>query len=208
MKIVIEPDLPTDSDDYNVISEGVAAVANVSGMTCEIGLRLGGGTKTIIDTLIETKQNKVHIAIDPYGNIDYIETDDSTRKLNYTNQMRNQCLVNMYMYCLTLEAPFLFFNLEDTEFFKRFSDGVPIYNEYKTIETQYSFIHLDGPHNVESLLIEIDFFHNRTPVGAIMVFDDVANYDHGEVHDYLASLGWISLKTSPRKWSYIKTEKA
>lgn len=204
MIISIQPSLPTDSLNYEVITEAVEKVANVPGMTCEIGLRRGGGSKYIIDALVATKQKKVHVAIDPYGNIEYASNDNDIIRQDYTNDMRNDCMINMFLYSKQTGIPFIFFNLEDTEFFNRFGDGIPVYNEFKTMETQYSFVHFDGPHAVRVLKAEIDFFHARTPSGATWVFDDVALYNHGEIHNYLKTIGWSAFRTTPRKWAYIK----
>lgn len=204
MKTIIEPELPTDSLNYEVITAGVERVVNVPGLTCEIGLRRGGGSKFIIDALADTGQKKIHIAIDPYGNIEYADTDEHTTRFDYTNDMRDDCLANMYLYCRQKGISFIFFNLEDTEFFNRFADGVPVYNNAKSIENSYSFVHFDGPHAVLPLLLEVAFFNERTPQGAVFVFDDVAQYDHQRVHTYLKSIGWEVFKTTPRKWAYFK----
>lgn len=204
MEILIRPSLPSDSADYEVLIEAVRKVVNVSGMTCEIGLRRGGGSRYILDTLLETKQSKLHIAIDPYGNIPYAPNDNDMVLFDYTNEMRNECLLNMYLYCMQKKASFLFFNLEDTEFFARFSDGVPVYEGQKRIETQYSLVHFDGPHAVAALKVEIDFFHPRSPKGAVFVFDDVELYSHAEVDSYLTPLGWRCYRKATRKWAYSK----
>lgn len=204
MRTILEAELPTDSANYEVLTEGIQLVKDVPGMTCEIGLRRGGGTKFIIDALKATGQNKVHIAIDPYGNIEYADTDQHITRFDYTNTMRDECLMNLYLYCRQLGQHFVFFNLEDTEFFARYHDGVPIYNEVKTIETDYSFVHFDGPHAVAALIEEINFFHIRTPKGAVFVFDDVQQYKHDDVHKYLKQNGWKVLKTTDRKWLYQK----
>jgi len=204
MQISIHPDLPTDSANYEVLTEGVERVKDIAGMTVEIGLRRGGGSRFIMEALRNTGQKKVHIAIDPYGNIEYADGDVNVIRADYTNDMRDECLMNMYLFARQMQQPFIFFNLEDTEFFARFGDGVPTYSETKTVETEYSFVHFDGPHSVKALTAEIDFFHRRTPTGAVFVFDDVALYDHDTIHGILKGLGWSVFKTTPRKWAYVK----
>lgn len=204
MKAILEAELPTDSLNYEVITAGVERAAPIAGMTCEIGLRRGGGSKYIIDALADQDQKKVHIAIDPYGNIEYADTDDHITRFDYTNEMRDDCLANIHLYCRQKKVDFLFFCMEDTEFFKRFADGVPVYDQHKRLETAYSFVHFDGPHAVKELTHEIAFFNERTPQGAVFVFDDVAQYDHQQIHTYLKTLGWEVFKTTPRKWAYFK----
>lgn len=198
------PNLPTDSSDYDVITRGVSRILDVPGMTCEIGLRRGGGTKYILDALVSTNQKRTHVAIDPYGNIDYEDGDSHTTKYDYTNEMRDECLVNLYSYARQLKQNVLFFNLEDTEFFSRYADGIPVYQEKKRIESLYAFIHFDGPHSIIALRREIAFFEIRSVRGAVFVFDDVENYDHTSIDRYLTSNGWLGLDTSTRKWSYMK----
>lgn len=205
MIIKFFPELPTDSANYEVLVEGVEKVANIDGLTCEIGVRRGGGTKYIVDAIKSTKQNKVHIAIDPYGNIEYAEGDDGRSvRCDYTNAMRDECMVNLYLYCLQNQLPFIFFNLEDTEFFTRFADGVPVYSEQKHLINDYAFVHFDGPHTTRHIKTEIDFFEPRSPLGAVWVFDDVALYDHALIDAYVKSLGWHCYRTTERKWAYVK----
>ena len=205
MRAILEPEFQGDSADYDVLVAGVELSANVRGLSCEIGLRLGGGTKLILDAIKEHELDRVHIAIDPYGDIEYIESNTEVLRHDYTNAMRDMCLTNMYLFCAQSKSKFIFINLEDTEFFARYADGVPTYSTVKTIETDYALVHFDGPHSAEAIRKEIDFFHTRTPRGAVFVFDDVKLYDHETLlHPYLTELGWVLFAQGERKWGYTK----
>ncbi len=208
MSVTLEPELGTDSFNYEVLSAAVLNTVGVPGMTCEIGLRHGGGSKYMIDALIASDQKyKTHVAIDPYGNIEY-RHDDWTNilKSDYTNAMRDDCLYNMYLYVLQKGVNFVFFNLEDSEFFARYADGVPLYTESKTICNEYSVVHLDGAHTLDKLYEEIAFFHPRMPVGAYFVCDDVGNYDHSVIDRFFLTGGYENVDKTERKWSYRKVE--
>jgi len=197
--------LPTDSSDYHLLTKGVELSANVSGLTCEIGLRRGGGTKFIIDALKATGQSKVHIAIDPYGHIEYEHKQDQPVRLDYTNQMRDECLTNLYAYCRQVDQPFIFFNLTDTDFFERYSDGVPVYDLERVVYYHYSFVHYDGPHSVDPLIKEIDFFSPRTQKGGVWCFDDVEGYyDHDVIEKYVLDLGFTLIEKTSHKALYAK----
>ena len=50
---------------------------------------------------------------------------------------KTKMLMNIYKYCYEQNQEFIYFPLEDTEFFKRYYDGVPIYNENKFIINKY-----------------------------------------------------------------------
>lgn len=201
--------LPGDSGDYDLITEAVQLSHGVPGAAVEIGLRRGGGTKHIIDVVAKQEHKRNVIAIDPYGNIDYNTVVDSRAgpqvvKMDYTNTMRNECLVNLYDYAEMQKVNFVFINLEDTEFFNRYADGVPIYQEHKIIESKYSFVHFDGPHFTNDVVKEIEFFMPRTSNGATFVFDDVSYYDHAVVDKILLEGGWKHIQQKSFKWSYQK----
>jgi hypothetical protein len=179
-------DLPGDSGDYHLLTKGIELSAHVPGMTCEIGLRRGGGTKHIIDALAIHAPHKAHIAIDPYGHIEYENKEGSFVRLDYTNEMRDECLGNLYPFAKEKKINFQFHNLEDTEFFKRYADGVPVYNHVKEVINSYSFVHFDGPHAAAPLMTEMGFFLFRTAPGSCWVFDDVTGYyDHDQIEQWL-----------------------
>lgn len=196
-------ELTTDSGDYHLLTQGIELSAAVEGMTCEIGLRRGGGSKFILDALKIHAPHKIHIAIDPYGHIEYEHKQDQKVRLDYTNEMRDECLANLYQYTLQQKQQFIFFPLEDTEFFKRFADGVPVYNLEKVIETKYSFVHFDGPHSIAPLWAEIEFFAQRIDKGACFVFDDVNGYyNHDFIEGTLFSMGFLLIQKTYHKALY------
>ena len=63
--------LETDSPDtsYDVMKKHILTLKGVDGLSCEIGLRRGGGTKTMLDAFLMNNDKRIHVAIDPYGNI-------------------------------------------------------------------------------------------------------------------------------------------
>ena len=117
----------------------------------------------------------------------------------------------MYTWCCENELEFLYFPLEDTEFFKRYSDGVPIYDEEKRIENQYKLVFFDGPHQYEPVKVEVDFFIDKIPSGGVMVFDDWEWYDHSKIQTILLDRGYSTVDVEINKGpgesgtiSYIK----
>lgn len=199
--------LPETSADYGVLKNAVIESANVPGLALEIGLFRGGGARHIIDGIVETSSGKTLVTVDPYGNIEYKGSDQQGLvRMDFWNSRRNDCMINLFAYAQINIVNLLFFNMEDSEFFSRFSDGVPIYEDYKRIENRYAVVHFDGPHTVEAVIEEIKFLHPRSPPGAWFVFDDVDwAYDHaGKIHPWLLELGWESKERQGRHWSYRK----
>lgn len=199
-------DLPGDSGDYHLLADGVMLSAGTGGLTCEIGLRRGGGTKVIIDSLVKHSPHKTHIAIDPYGHIIYQNKEGSFVKLDYTNQMRDECLANLYKYVQMQRINFLFFNMKDDQFFELFKEGVPVFDgDEGSVRNNYSFVHFDGPHAVEPLIQEIQFFDERCLSGACWVFDDITEYyDHSIIDTYINDLGWVMRDHGHHKALYQK----
>lgn len=205
----IQATFGTDSANYEVLTDAATRAKGVDGAAVEVGVRLGGGLKYIIDGLVATGQHKEKpvFGIDPYGNIEYYRDEIfKTGRCDYTNEMRDLCMINMYLYCRQNNVNFYFFNLEDTEFFQRYADGVPIYAEHKSIVNKYSVVHFDGPHTLGALDAEISFFLERSDPGSVFVFDDVEMYEHDAIHKQLLEHGMEIAMETPRKWSYVKRE--
>jgi len=195
-----------DGIEYDILYESANKIKGVPGLTCDIGLRMGMSSKIIMDGLSENNEKwRTHIAIDPYGNIIYHMRDDYHVKMDYTNDMKNECLTYMHRHSYETGINFLFFNMEDTEFFKRYSNGVPVYMEEKSIINIYALIFFDGPHGLSDVKIEIDFFMNKLSVGGHFVFDNIVDYyDHSIIEDILLRNNFILYKRGNQKASYVK----
>ena len=197
--------MDTDSSEYEILKNAVTYSKGIDGMTCEIGVRSGGSTKIIIDELLATDQNKVHVAIDPFGNIEYVDNENRKGRSDYTNKMKTNMLKNIYTYCSENDMDVLFFPMEDTEFFARFKDGIPVYNECKMILNTYSMVFFDGPHNTFKVKEEFDFFKDKIPVGGTIVFDDINTHPHMQILDpYILQNNFRLLQKGQVKVSYIK----
>jgi hypothetical protein len=217
----------TDSQEYEILVNAVQKVGSTPGAIVEIGTRRGGSAKMIIDYL--ENKNRSMFCIDPYGNIEIectnlnmtihnpdrqIEGDKMSKELtspqrfDYDNNMRNRIIPSLYFYAYNAGLNFTFFCLEDTEFFKRYHDGVPVYNDEKKLENEYAFVFFDGPHDNKTLDIECKFFAERAPIGAVFVFDDIWMYDHDKIveQDWLFPRGFELLEKKNIKASYVKTK--
>lgn len=201
--------LTGDSGEYEFLTEAVALSKDVAGFTCEIGVRAGLGSATIMDAIVEHCPGKTHIGIDPYGSILYAAKENvEPCRLDYTNDMYKQCLADLYAHVIGKPVNFLFFKMRDLEFFERFGDHIEEYELELRVQPIYSMIHFDGPHTASDVIREVTFFNNRTPSGATYVFDDVSEtdffYTHKLVHDWLIENGWNHIKTGVKKALYQK----
>ena len=203
--------LETDSLDYHVLANAVTSIKNIPGAVCEIGTRRGGSLKVIIDTLLVNQDFQRNVVcIDPYGNIDYFPGElegDRPLKLDYTNDMRNEAIPAIYEYVQGKPVNVVFQCMEDVEFFKRFADGIPFYNDYKVVESSYALVFFDGPHTLEALIDEVDFFQQRSNVGSMWVFDDIELYPHDLLEEKLFKNNWELVEKTQRKASYRLVKK-
>jgi len=193
-----------DSFDYDVLTDAAKDIKGVDGVVCEIGLRMGGGLKAIVEGLMAHEDLRPFVAIDPYGSIGYCQNEVWRMDASaYTNSMKNQALQAIGLFCELNGVNFMPFIMEDSEFFSRFGDGVPIYEGQKRIVSRYALTLFDGPHNSQSVLEEIGFFIPRCNVGSYFVFDDVQDYDHSKVHSVLSEDGrFVVVRSTGRKISY------
>jgi hypothetical protein len=216
----------TDSQEYEILVNAVAKVGNTEGAIVEIGTRRGGSAKMIIDTLVGNNNTiRSMFCIDPYGNIEIdctnlnmtlhnperkIEGDPHSKEItskqtfDYDNKMRNRVIPSLYYYAYDAGLNFNFFCLEDYEFFNRYADGVPVYNDGKTLLNQYAFVFFDGPHDNKSVTLETDFFLERSVSGTVFVYDDIWMYDHGKTEESLFNNGFKILEKGNIKASYRK----
>lgn len=217
----------TDSQEYEILWNAAFKIKDVPGAVVEIGTRRGGSAKMIIDALVENRDNyRPMFCIDPYGNIelditninaslhypgqhqvegDPMSKDESFKtRFDYTNEMRNRTIPSLYFYAYQRGLNFTFFCLEDHEFFVRYDDGVPVYEEEKRLVNEYAFVFFDGPHTNEAVDMELKFFLDRAPVGAVYVFDDIWMYDHDRFEQMMFAEGFELLEKGNIKASYQK----
>lgn len=196
-------EIDSPAEGYDAMSRHIKTLKGVPGLSCEIGLRRAGGTKVMLDAFKANDDPRTHVCIDPYGNIIYNDIVGAHRS-DYTNDMRNQTLADLYRYAGDHRLNVLFFNLEDSEFYHRFWDGVPIYEEEKIMVNEYCCVHVDGQHDLPSVMKAAEFFSSRMPRNAVIFFDNTDHYDHSTVHDFLLTKDFTYLEDVVYKKIYRK----
>lgn len=197
-----------DGGDYHLLEQAAFFIRDVEGLSLEIGTREGGSSRIIVDGIVKSNPHstRTHVCIDPYGGIEYEYCDNYTIVDAYSNKYRDLAIPALYKYCAGKPVNFIYYQMTDTQFFKRFSDGVPIYLDGKeTIENRYALVFFDGPHTTKLVMRETKFFASRASSGAMFVYDNVQNYyDHTKVCEYLTKNGWSVLGATAHKSVYVK----
>lgn len=197
------PNLQIDSpvETYEVMTRHIKTLKGVEGLSCEIGLRRGGGTKVILDAFMENEDKRVHVCIDPYGNIIYNDIVGPHRS-DYTDDMKNETLAELYRYAFDHRINILFFNMEDSEFYQRFFDGVPVYDQEKIMMNKYCFVHVDGQHDTESVRLAAVFFIPRVSMRGVIAYDNTDHYDHSPIHELMITNKFIMVEDVMNKKIY------
>lgn len=192
-----------DSGDHAILAEAVS-LAPADGLFLEIGLRRGGSMKVILDGLSSRGIDATVISVDCYGHMPYMVREGIRDDFDYTNTMRNETLPGIYDYIRDKSINFLFFNLEDTEFFSRFADGVPLYiSKKKVIASKYGFVLIDAQHTLDAVLRAVRFVLNgRDMPGTCLCFDDVYAYDHDAAEALLLHNGYETIRRGTGKAAY------
>ena len=153
-----------DSKDYNLLDNWVRGlkVETPKILTCEIGVREGLGSKIIMDGIRgQATGDRMHIGIDPYGNLKYQHYDNSPEyTADYTNEMRLQLEKDLSDY-----KEFKLFHMTDREFMRRYPEYGP-----------FNLVHFDGPHMTKDVLNEAVFFAERSVINTRFIFDDYKHY--------------------------------
>lgn len=196
-------ELTGDSDEYDFLAKAVEVSKDVEGMCIELGLRLGLGSKTIIDAVREFCPNKLVVSVDPFGNIPYTGREpDGETHYDYTDDMRNECMANMWAYIKENPVDYRFIQLSDYDFFEVYKGGIWRYgyNGGKG-EYRYSMVHLDAQHTVKDVSRQIIWFNGWMNRGATLVIDDVTPdfLDFEPIEHLLKGLQWEELKRGGKK---------
>jgi hypothetical protein len=100
--------LAGDGQDYQILYDAALEIADVPGLTCEVGVRAGGGSRCIIDAIQATQPLRIrtHIGIDPYGGLDYPLNDDQVIENAYETVIRDMAIPDLYRYCAKTKVNF------------------------------------------------------------------------------------------------------
>lgn len=187
-----------DSLEYEFITEEIQKLKlNDIVLTCEIGLRRGLGSKTIMDAMISKGAVYYrHVAVDPYGNLNYQHYDDGVpATADYTDYMKVETLVDLCKY-----TQFAFFEFPDTYFFKTMKDGYPLSINGKTyMHDKYSVVHLDGPHTTLAVSQQVSFFIRNMEEESLIIIDDHETFNMSSITWILEKVGFKEIKRGERK---------
>lgn len=206
-----------DSYEYEILTAASKQIKDVDGLVLEIGTRLGKGIHTVMESCRQNDDSKrFFLGVDPYGEISYAHGEQSWNGLRgqqidehstFNLDMMNSFLANMYAYNSIHNMYYQHFLLEDSEFMKRYADGVVIYHRHKTVVNNYALVLLDGPHSLAAVEEETRFFSPRMSLGGVIVYDDIGDYKHTHIDSIICSLGFHRLLVGKHKISYIKYER-
>jgi len=193
-----------EKEGYDVLLTAIKESKKIEGLGCEIGVREGHGSYLMMKY---GPPSRIHVAVDPYGNIEYKSWEIRRDRLNnYNNEMFYNTMINLYdsaLYAFPEQRHILFFPLEDTEFMQKFKEGIPVYQYEKRIYKEYAIVHIDGPHTVEDVQKENQFFLPRMALGGIIIYDDIQQYDHfGKIHPEILQYGFKEIVKSDKKIAY------
>lgn len=161
-----------DGDDYDLLDKWSKNYDCKGFYSCEIGVREGGGSKLIMDNVVN---NFFHVGVDPYGDRKYRHFDHDElitwkglkkgESPTYPDSMKDQMLKDFNDYIR--RGKYHFAHLTDTDFMSK--------KDYSRMI--FSFVHFDGPHTTKAVLQEAIWFANRAAPNARFVFDDHEMYE-------------------------------
>lgn len=195
-------------EDLNIFDECIKNLGNKYGVTLEIGVHEGGGSKRIIDAYRTHHMGALHyhIGVDPFGSAPYTHTDRdfSENKVDYRYGDEKRWYLQKAIVD-NQDKNFIFLQLESSEYFKRFHDGYPLFVKGKKYKlAKYDLVHLDGLHAIKWVFEEISFFDDRMDKGSFIVFDDIDKIDMKAVDIYMTHLKWKLFKAGNKKSAYVK----
>ncbi len=218
-----------DSLDYEMLAKAAQKAPGGRDLAwIEIGTRAGASCATLME---QASEGQTIISVDPYGGIPYLgygeltpekelvpETlllnrGDAYKKgiwewrwvpgfcLEYDSKMRRTATEKLLWLAGEKRLNFVPLPFEDSEFMKRFADGVPVYYEgHKQLLNTYGLVFLDGPHDAVSVRAEIEFFAPRLAREGLLVIDDHLEGARPKFWQQLKQrFGLVAISTSPTK---------
>ena len=187
-----------DSSEYNFITEEIQKLKlDPVVLTCEIGLRRGLGSKTIMNAVInQGVEHYRHVAIDPYGDLKYKHYDDKDPYVcDYNDQMRMDTVRELYKY-----KQFAYFEFLDEYYFETMKKCYPItFNGNVYLKETYNVVHLDGPHTSEAVQNEVNFFASRMTDNSLLIIDDYKTMNLQSTRWFLQKISFEEVRKGERK---------
>jgi len=169
-----------DSKEYDLLQRWCETSKLKGGLSCEIGVREGLGSKIILDHF----SPHCHHGVDPYGNLKYQHYGDTGEyTCDYTDDMYKRMLVDFADY-----SNFVPLKMTDIDYMDKFSNT-----------KCYDFVHFDGPHMTRDVLREAVYFADRSRPGTRFVFDDYPKYDMNLIHHCLLKWDFKQLEAGSNK---------
>lgn len=195
-----------DSTEYDLLTKWTETLPFFenpkSVVTCEIGVRKGLGSKSIIDAMRKRIGKDVHyehIGIDPYGDLNYQHFDEEIQNQlkwkdkdgnesptppTYPDSMRIEMLNDFSSF-----KEFNFYHMTDIRFMKFFT----------TEDKIYDLVHFDGEHTTQSVLRAAIWFADRSRKGTRFIFDDYKHYFMEDISKALTHFGFNILDNGTNK---------
>lgn len=194
--------------DLDIFEKCIQALTVYNGVSIEIGVHEGGGSKAIIDAYKKHHKDKIHyhIGVDPFGSAPYTHTDADFKenKVDYRYGDEKRWYLQKAI-TDNEDKNFIFLLLEAKEYFKRFPDGYPIFLQGKKyLMSKYDIVHLDGLHAIKYVFEEIAFFDDRLTKNGFIIFDDVDKIDMDIIDKYMKHLKYELFISSKKKAAYKK----
>ena len=185
--------------NYGLVYDSAKELASdgIFGMTCEIGVRLGGGSEAIIQGFLDGRKGNefiFHIGVDPYGCMPY-EAEDGKGKvvLDYGQKNKHTFLKNTSEWALESQNfEYILLPFKASDFYQMFGLGIPLYFQSQGLKcNQYALVHIDGEHSTVQAFKDISFFSDRMVKGGYLIIDNIDYMKHDEfVRPFLVEHGF------------------
>ena len=193
-----------DSTEYHLITKEIGKLElNQVTLTCEIVLRVGLGSKIIMDAILDSKPKLYkHVAVDPYNNLSYEHYDNEGSVVaGYTEEMKQKTVSYLYQNY----PDFDFFHMTDDYYFKTMGEGHQfVLNQQLVIFGLYQVVHLDGPHTTKAVIDELGFFIPRMASKGLIILDDYTDLQMGIVDMLLKTYNFNVVEKGDNKIIYQK----
>ena len=183
-------DHPNGLDEFYQMALRVACEAPEGVPFLEIGTREGGSAMVLLKAIKDSRVSRALITVDPYGRKPYILEKDEKHpelvpegyreiEIDHREDYYRGAAWLLADFCFREKLDHFHFHIESADFMATYP-MMKIWWEGRVLEQKFAFVYLDGEHNIQPVVNELNWFIPRMVENGIISIDDIEHvYDSG-----------------------------
>ena len=144
-------------------------------MFLEVGTREGHSAIITLDAIKESHRKRWFFTIDPHGHRPY-RADDTGGfvQLDYGEQMYRNAMLSLHNFAFKHDLNYCHYRMTSDNFIQ-YAENIEFWQNGQPQPWKFGYVYLDGEHNPEPVLRELNWYKQRLVPGGVIVIDDATS---------------------------------